>query len=123
MISWSGKKGESPAVVQSDGSDKIQIFGDLQLLDFVAAFFQQGQDAIRTGKMQRARNNCSRLAAFQFGYDPRDPFEVSLVNKARCNPWSLFPELRVPGPKCSGISFSPCFAHPVEIGCTGLGTI
>jgi hypothetical protein len=36
----------------------------LQLFDFVAAFFQQLNDAVRAGKMQRTSDNGSWLAAF-----------------------------------------------------------
>src|SRR5260370_5440999 len=62
--------------------------------------------------MQRTGDDCGWFSRFQFCFDPRDPFAISLVNKARRNLGSLFPQVCVPGPKRSGISFSPRAAHP-----------
>src|SRR6266699_933848 len=90
----------------------------LQLLDLVPAFFQQGNDTTRTGKVQRTGYNCSRFAAFQLRLDPRNPFDVSLINKTRGDPGSLFPKLRVSGPKCRRVAFSPRLEHPLQFGGT-----
>jgi hypothetical protein len=95
----------------------------LQLLDFVAAFLQQRYDAIWTRKVKRTGDYCGWFAGFQFCFDPRDPFDISLVNKARGNLGSLFPQVCVPGPKRSSVSFSPRAAHPGKFARTTLGLI
>src|SRR5260370_35353646 len=73
--------------------------------------------------MQRTGDDCGWFSRFQFCFDPRDPFDISLVNKARRNLGSLFPQMCVPGPKRSGISFSPRTAHPGNFAPTTLGLI
>src|SRR5437879_6736668 len=48
-------------------------FSGLELLNLVSAFFQQLYDAIRTREVQCASHDRSRLTAFQFRFDPRNP--------------------------------------------------
>src|SRR5260370_36553145 len=73
--------------------------------------------------MQRTGDDCGWFSRFQFCFDPRDPFDISLVNKARGNLGSLFPQVCVPGPERSSVSFSPRAAHPGKFARTTLGLI
>src|SRR4029450_8173017 len=89
-------------------------FSGLELLNLVSAFFQQFYDAIWTGEVQRASHDRSRLIAFKFRFDPRNPFGVTAIDKARCDPGSLFAQSTITCPKRIGVTFAPRLVHPAE---------
>jgi len=84
----------------------------LQLLDGVAAFLQQRNHAARAGEMKRTCNNCCRFPGFQFGFDPRNPFHITVFDEAGRNARCFFAQSRVACPKRVGVTAAPCFVHP-----------
>src|SRR5438046_10248160 len=66
--------------------------GTLQLLDYVPALLQQGDNAARSGDRKRARDHRGGVAGFPFRCASSEPLPVALSCEPRRTAWPQCPQ-------------------------------